>query len=297
MRSPVNQFPSALISHMNSSFDRRDFLKKSLAISAMSMLSPKMMQLAHGMGRLPSNKIGNRALNQRENIEVNKRKAFIISPEYTQTISRHPWVWYAPTLPGLPGAEEGWMIQHFLDNGIAMAGIDVGESMGNRKGVNLFSDLYAEMVKRNYSKRPVLLARSRGGLMLYNWASRNPRKTGAIAGIYPVCDLRSYPGIKNAALAHDMSERKLIKILYRYNPVSLLKPLAKNDVPILHLHGDQDAVVPLEENSAEVERKYREYGGNMQLLIQHGHGHDMWEGFFKSTELVNFVIKHAVHRV
>lgn len=281
---------------MNKFLDRRGFLKKSITISAISMLSPKMVQLAHGMGGLPSNKPGICVLNQRENIEVNRRKAFIISPIIPQTANRHPWVWYAPTLPGLPGAEEDWMIQQFLDNGIAMAGIDVGESMGNMKGVNLFSDLYAEMVhKRNYSKKPVLLARSRGGLMLYNWASRNPRKIGAIAGIYPVCDLRSFPGIKNAALAYGMSEEKLTKNLYKYNPVSLLKPLADHGVPILHLHGDQDALVPLEDNSAAVEKNYRKHGGNMKLSIQYGHGHDMWEGFFKSTELVDFVIKHAVH--
>lgn len=68
----------------------------------------------------------------------------------------------------------------------------------------------------------------------------------------------------------------------------------KNGVPILHLHGDQDTLVPLKENSAEVEKKYQEYGGEMQLLIQYGHGHDMWEGFFKSTELVEFVIKYIV---
>lgn len=280
---------------MNIFLDRRGFLKKSLTISAISVLYPRMVQLAHGMGGSPSNKIGRCVLNQQENIEVNNRKAFIISSEYTKTASRHPWVWYAPTLPGLPGAEEDWMIQHFLDNGIAMAGIDVGESMGNKKGVNFFSDLYAEMVKRNYSKKPVLLARSRGGLMLYNWAFRNPRKVGAIAGIYPVCDLRSFPGIKNAALAYGMSEERLIKSLYKYNPVSLLKPLADHGVPILHLHGDRDALVPLEDNSAAVAKNYRKHGGNMKLSIQYGHGHDMWEGFFKSTELIDFVIKHALH--
>jgi hypothetical protein len=28
--------------------------------------------------------------------------------------------------------------------------------------------------------------------MLYNWAAENPERVAGIAGIYPVCDLRSY---------------------------------------------------------------------------------------------------------
>ena len=43
--------------------------------------------------------------------------------------------WYAPTLPGLPGPEEKWMVfQKFLDAGMAIAGIDAGESFGSPSG-------------------------------------------------------------------------------------------------------------------------------------------------------------------
>jgi hypothetical protein len=56
-------------------------------------------------------------------------EAFLISPSHTAAAGRaRPWVWYAPTLPGLPGTEERWMFQKFVDAGMAMAGIDVGES-------------------------------------------------------------------------------------------------------------------------------------------------------------------------
>jgi hypothetical protein len=37
-------------------------------------------------------------------------------------------VWYAPTLPSLPEARENWMFERFLAAGIAVAGVDVGES-------------------------------------------------------------------------------------------------------------------------------------------------------------------------
>jgi hypothetical protein len=55
----------------------------------------------------------------------------------------------------------------------------------------VFSALYDELAqKRGLAKNACLLARSRGGLMLYNWAAGNPDKVACIAGIYPVCNLR-----------------------------------------------------------------------------------------------------------
>ena len=69
--------------------------------------------------------------------------------------------------------------------------------------------------------------------------------------------------------------------------------LAKARVPIFHIHGDSDTVVPLEKNSAELARRYREYGGEMILRVIEGQGHNMWTGWFQCQELVDFVITHA----
>src|SRR5262245_42464305 len=66
-----------------------------------------------------------------EVFEVGGHTAFLIVPKPERRVAGMPWVWYAPTLPGLPGAEETWMFQKFLDAGIAIAGIDVGESYGS----------------------------------------------------------------------------------------------------------------------------------------------------------------------
>ena len=43
--------------------------------------------------------------------------AFLILP--AQPSDKLPWIWYAPTLPGLPGVEEVWMFDRFLQAGIA----------------------------------------------------------------------------------------------------------------------------------------------------------------------------------
>ena len=97
--------------------------------------------------------------------------------------------------------------------------------------------------------------------MLYNWAAENPTKVKCIAGIYPVCDLRSYPGLNRAAPAYGMNTHELEKSLKINNPVEKLKPLADSKVPILHIHGNIDRVVPLKSNSGDVAKRYHKLGG------------------------------------
>lgn len=221
--------------------------------------------------------------------------AFVIMPAKVDKAKPTPWVWYAPTFPNLPEAREHWMFEKFLAAGIAIAGVDVGESYGSPKGREIYSALYKELVaNRNFAAKPVLLARSRGGLMLYNWAAENPDRVAGIAGIYPVCDLRSYPGLTKACGAYGLTSAELEAQLDKHNPVARLAPLAKAGVPIFHIHGDTDAVVPLKDNSQEVVRRYSKLGGKMELKIAKGQGHNLWEGFFQCQELVDFVLARSM---
>ena len=204
-------------------------------------------------------------------------------------------VWYAPTLPPYPGEAERWMFERFTRAGIAIAGIDAGESYGGPAGRAAFSTLYAELTgRRGYSNRPVLLARSRGGLQLLNWASDHPERVAAFAGIYPVCDLASYPGLAKAAPAYGLTPEQLAAGLAQHNPVDRLAPLAAARVPLFAIHGDVDRLVPLEANSGLLRDRYTALGGTMTLIIPPGQGHSMWRGFFESGELVAFVLRHAV---
>ena len=229
-----------------------------------------------------------------EVFSVEGRTAFLIFPENRDTAQPTPWVWYAPTLPRLPGGEEKWMFEKFTAAGIAVAGIDVGESMGNPQGRAWFTALYQELVSnRSLSPRPCLLARSRGGLMLYNWAAEHPDKLAAIAGIYPVCNPASWPGLARTSAAYGISEQAFAAQLADHSPIERLGPLAKAGIPIFHLHGDNDTVVPLNENSGLLKQRYDSLGGKMTLDIIPGGGHDMNRHWFQSDKLVEFVIRHA----
>lgn len=203
---------------------------------------------------------------------------------------------YAPTLPGYPKEEEGWIFKKLLDNGIAIAGIDVGESYGNPEGVQLFTELYNMLTTNNkLSKKVSLLARSRGGLMLFNWAAVNPEKVSCIAGIYPVSNLLSYPGIKKASKAYGYSEEEFIKHLKENNPIDHLDKIIEYKIPMYYIHGDIDETVPLKDNSAIMKARMDSLGGDMKLDIIKGQGHNLWKGWFQNEQLLKFILSN-IHR-
>ena len=69
--------------------------------------------------------------------------------------------------------------------------------------------------------------------------------------------------------------------------------MAKANVPIFIVHGDSDKVVPLEENSGVVEGRYQELGGKVDVEVVPGAGHQVIDAFFKSKNLIEFLIKHS----
>jgi len=231
-----------------------------------------------------------------ESFLVEGRPAFVLLPPEKKRAKPQPWVLYAPTLPGLPDQHEKWMHERFLDAGVAVAGIDVGEAYGGPKGKELFTALHQELTaRRGFAPRPCLLGRSRGGLWTASWAADNPDKVAGLAGIYPVFDLRSYPGLAKAAPAYGLTAKELEARLGEFNPIERVGVLAKSRVPALLIHGDEDQVVPLQKNSAEFVARYRteRAEGLVKLIVAKGQGHNYWEGFFRCQELIDFTIAQA----
>ncbi len=225
---------------------------------------------------------------------VGGQVAFAMVPEVAAGAGGRQWVWYAPTLPNLPGVEERWMFRRFLEAGVAVVGIDVGESYGSPEGRALFSALYAELrERRGFAARGVLLGRSRGGLMGLSWAAENAGKVSGFAGIYPVCNVASYPGVERACGAYHLSAEAFRAQLREHNPVDRLGALARGGVPLFAIHGDSDEVVPLGANSQLVKDRYEGLGGKMELVVPAGQGHNMWPGFFECEALVEFVVRRA----
>lgn len=231
-----------------------------------------------------------------EAFRIEGRPAFILWPAKELRRTPQPWIMYGPTLPGYPDSHEKWMHEKFLAAGVAVAGIDVDEAYGSPRSQDLFTALYRELTtKRGFAVKPCLLGRSRGGLWVTSWAVANPDKVAGIAGIYPVFDLRTYPGLEKAAPAYELSPAELQNRLAEFNPIERVGSLVRAKVPVCIIHGDEDKVVPLKENSAELLARYKAAGAgdSVRLIIAKGQGHNFWEGFFRCQELVDFVIEKA----
>lgn len=230
-----------------------------------------------------------------ESFEVNSHMAYVQSAP--TPAPGKPWIWYAPNVSG-----NFIILQHkmytdaFLQAGIAIASYDLGEVRGAPGSTAKFSHFYDAMVKRGYATKPVLLGQSRGGLMTLAWACRNPDKVTAWAGIYPVCNLDSYPlrfSKKETLADFRMEEAQLRAKLEELNPISLLDGLAQKKVPLFSVHGDKDVTVPLEENTQLLQQRYQAAGGTCEVKIIPGRGHEVSPAFFQCQELIDFILKQA----
>ena len=239
---------------------------------------------------------GHRLAYNPEEFRVGQSKCFVLDANSTERVK--PWVWYAPTLPRHPDPSHTWYIDKLIEKGISFAGCDQGEVRGSPKSVDRFTNFYNEMVDRGYSKQPVLLGQSRGGLMMLSWSVKNPKKVKAFAGIYPVLNLRSWPMKRN--LSHtladfEMDQDTFLNSVDLHNPIHQLAELAEAKVPLFIVHGDSDRIVPLEENTEIVINRYTKLGGKAEVKVVPGKGHEVCDDFFKSKELIEFIIQLSNH--
>ena len=99
--------------------------------------------------------------------------------------------------------------------------------------------------------------------------------------------------MEKACAAYGMSVNGLREHLQEHNPIDRLVPLAARRVPILHIHGDQDTVVPLEANTMELARRYKAAGGEMQVIVVKGVGHGNWPELFEEPRMLEFLLSQA----
>ncbi len=225
-----------------------------------------------------------------EFFEVNGHTAYLMKAD--APADGGPWVWYAPTLNNYPHGSQKFYFEQFLTNGIAVAGCDLGEVRGAPGSSAKFNAFYDAMVAKGYSKKPILMGQSRGGLMMLCWAFRNPDKVGAFVGIYPVCNLASWPmrHSKGSVLAdYGLSEEDLLKRIDTFNPPENVAVLARKRVPMFIIHGDSDKVVPYNENSQLIKDAYEKAGGDITVKIVPGKGHAEIPEFFTDQDLIKFV--------
>ncbi len=105
------------------------------------------------------------------------------------------------------------------------------------------------LIGHGFSKKPVLAGAGGAAGEAYAWAIANPDKVSCIYGENPV----------------------LRCTMTKAQPLDNLAALAKAGVPVLHVCGSLDPLY--ESQTREAEKRYKELGGSMTVIVQEGAGH------------------------
>lgn len=209
-----------------------------------------------------------------------------------------PWVWHGEFFGHKPAPDIA-----LLGKGFHIVYMKINDMLGCPDAVKLWNQCHAGLTTSyGLSQKPALVGLSRGGLYCYNWATANPDKVSCIYGDAPVCDFKSWPGGKGKGKGSPRDWALVLKLwgfkdeaealAYQGNPVDSLAPLAKASVPLLHVFGDADDVVPWDENTGLIESRYKALGGSITLIRKPGVGHHP-HGLDDSTPIIEFIAKHA----
>ena len=195
-----------------------------------------------------------------------------------------------------------WLVG-LLKKGFYVAYVNMQNLYGGPPAMKIMDSMYRRVTEEfRLSNKVVLEGFSRGGLYSLNWASQNPEKVACIYNDAPVCDFLSWPAGQGRGKGSPADWQRLMQV-YGFkneqeaadsplNPIKHLAPLAKAGVPLLHVCGAADDVVPIEENSLVVQQRYEKLGGSMTLISKpdcNHHPHSLED----PTPIVEFVLSHT----
>ncbi|MFZ4763597.1 MAG: GDSL-type esterase/lipase family protein [Roseimicrobium sp.] len=232
----------------------------------------------------------------RYEFDWNGKLATVVAPKVAAP--GKPWVWHGEFFGHKPDPDMA-----LLAKGFHIAYLRMPDTLGCPATVAVWTEFYQHLTKEHgLAKKVALVGLSRGGLYCYNWAIANPDKVSCIYGDAPVCDFKSWPGGKGKGKG-DPKNWAFVQKLWNFateeealaakvNPVDNLGPLAKRKVPLLHVFGDADDVVPPAENTLLLAERYRALGGSIELVAKAGGGHHP-HGLQDSSLIVNFIVRHA----
>jgi pimeloyl-ACP methyl ester carboxylesterase len=236
----------------------------------------------------------------RYDFEFNGRPAIVVVPP--EPLPGRPWAWRGEFFGAFANADV-----ELVRRGFHLAYLGVPDLFGSPAAVSAWNEFHATLTtKYKLAAKVALIGLSRGGLYCYNWAAANPDKVACLYADAPVCDFKSWPGGRLKSLGKgDGSAEEWSRLLTAYgfasdaeaiasraNPVDNLRPLADAKIPLFHVYGDADTVVPWDENTGVVAERYRQLGGEITLIAKPGIGHHP-HGLTEPMPIVEFIVRHA----
>jgi len=226
---------------------------------------------------------------------VDSRACILVSPP--NPAAGKPWIWRTEFFGAWPQADIA-----LLAKGYHVAYMDVQNMYGAPVGLDHMDQFYRFILEKyQLSSKVVLEGFSRGGLFAFNWAARHPDRVACLYVDAPVCDFKSWPAGKGHGTGspgdwaacmrvYGLTEEQAMS--YPLNPIDHLKPLAEAKISIFGVCGDADPVVPMDENLAIVEKRYRDLGGDIQVIVKPGVGHHP-HSLSDPRPIVDFVVSHC----
>lgn len=222
----------------------------------------------------------------------NKRACILVKPK--KTALGMPWIWRARFWGHQPQTDIA-----LLERGFHLVYCDVAELFGNKESVEIWDRYYSYMRQLGLSEKVVLEGMSRGGVYVYNWALANPSKVACIYVDAPVLDLKSWPGGRGRGPG-SKQDWDLFKAAYKLDeatanqfsnsPLDNAKRIASLGIPLLHVVGDDDEVVPVDENTGPFEKRILEAGGKIKVIHKPGIKHHP-HSLKNPTPIVDFILR------
>ena len=218
--------------------------------------------------------------------KVNGNACKLVVPD--KPAPARPWVWRARFWGHEPQTDIA-----LLKLGFHVAYANVAGLYGAPPAVKKWNEFHQYVTtEHKLAAKVALEGMSRGGLIIFNWAAANPDKVSCIYGDAPVCDIRSWPGERDARCLKVYGLTKAQLADFKENPIDHLAPLAKAKIPVLIVAGDADRVVPMKENALVIQERYKKLGGEIKLISKPGVGHHP-HSLKDPKPIVDFILKHT----
>jgi len=208
---------------------------------------------------------------ERHDFTFKDREARVIIPQ--KALPGNPWVWRA-RFPDWHTEADSIL----LEEGFHVAYLNTDHLFGSDSAVMLWDAFHRHLLLQPYqlAEKVALAGVSRGGLFVHRYAARYPDRVHCLYAEAPVCDFKSWPAgfgngkgspkdWENLKKAYGFQSDEEAKG-YGQNPIDVLPTIARAKIPILHMIGLNDQIVPPKENSLVLAERYIQLGGPITIV-------------------------------
>lgn len=220
--------------------------------------------------------------------KMHNRECKIVKPKIAA--KSKPWIWRARFWWHEPQTDIA-----LLERGFHVVYCDVSELMGNQEALSIWSDFYKMLTEKGLSQKAAMEGMSRGAMYVFCWAAANPDKVNAVYIDNPLLDCRYLADREAGEMTRDFMTAYQIKkqediCYFKGSPMDKTKEIVKGKYPILVLCADEDEAVDPETQTLLFEKKIKEQGGDITVMMKHGFKHHP-HSFPNPTPIVDFILK------